>query len=469
MLPTRVHAIVLVSKLHKPTMRALAYAKATRPNVLEAVLVDADDERSTARSSRSGTSGGIDVPLKVLYSPYREVIRPIVRVRRGDPRGQPARRGRGLHPGVRRRPLVGAAAAQPDRAAAQGPAAVHARGMVTSVPYQLRSLEAAKERDEWRPSSGARPGDVRRGRRRSQRPRRTIQAGATGLERSTVGPVAHGGHCVARTRRARCVFVRHALPGERVVVEVTEGDEGDRFLRADAVEVLEAVAATGSSRPARTPVRARCGGCDFQHVDARRSSGGSRRRSSPSSCRGWPGSSCEVTVEAVRRRRPALAHPGAVRGRPPGGRPGLRQHRSHDVVAVDDCLIAHPDCPVIEPSGRRGRVEAIVSDRRAAPLVTTATATSPTVTCAARHAARFAGRRPTGFWQVHAGAPRLLVEAVLDVLAPAAGGARARPVRRRRAVRGPWPSASGLTGSVVAVEGDRVAVATTRDNLADLP
>ena len=42
MLPTRVHAIVLVSKVHKPTMRALAYAKATRPNVLEAVLVDAD-------------------------------------------------------------------------------------------------------------------------------------------------------------------------------------------------------------------------------------------------------------------------------------------------------------------------------------------------------------------------------------------------------------------------------------------
>ena len=42
MLPTRVHAIVLVSKLHKPTMRALAYAKATRPNVLEAVYVDTD-------------------------------------------------------------------------------------------------------------------------------------------------------------------------------------------------------------------------------------------------------------------------------------------------------------------------------------------------------------------------------------------------------------------------------------------
>jgi len=54
-----------------------------------------------------------------------------------------------------------------------------------------------------------------------------------------VGAVAHGGFCVAR-HEGRAVFVRHALPGERVVVEVTEGAEEDRFLRADAVEVLEA-------------------------------------------------------------------------------------------------------------------------------------------------------------------------------------------------------------------------------------
>src|SRR3954468_1641418 len=51
----------------------------------------------------------------------------------------------------------------------------------------------------------------------------------------TVGPVAHGGHCVARAE-GRVVFVRHALPGERVVVEVTE-DKGGSFCRADAVAV----------------------------------------------------------------------------------------------------------------------------------------------------------------------------------------------------------------------------------------
>ena len=58
MLPTRVHAIVLVSKLHKPTLRALAYAKASRPNVLEAVYVSVDDETTKGcwRSGRSATS-----------------------------------------------------------------------------------------------------------------------------------------------------------------------------------------------------------------------------------------------------------------------------------------------------------------------------------------------------------------------------------------------------------------------------
>ncbi|HYH30232.1 MAG TPA: TRAM domain-containing protein, partial [Pseudonocardia sp.] len=53
-----------------------------------------------------------------------------------------------------------------------------------------------------------------------------------------VGPVAHGGHCVGR-HEGRVVFVRHALPGERVRAVVTE-DGGGSFCRADAVGVLEA-------------------------------------------------------------------------------------------------------------------------------------------------------------------------------------------------------------------------------------
>jgi hypothetical protein len=163
-LPTRVHAIVLVSKLHKPTMRALAYARATRPNLLEAVFVDVDGA-STDRLLEQWDDHHIDVPLKVLYSPYREIIRPIVQyaieIREANPRGvvavyipeyvvgrwweqllhnQTALRLKGrllFTPGV----------------------------MVTSVPYQLRGSEIGKDREDWE-LQRLRPGDVRRGRTR---------------------------------------------------------------------------------------------------------------------------------------------------------------------------------------------------------------------------------------------------------------------------------------------------------------
>ena len=166
-LPTRVHAIVLVSKLHKPTMRALAYAKASRPNLLEAVFVDAEGS-SSAKLVDEWDAQRIDVPLKLLYSPYREIIRPIVQyaseIRQANPRGvvavyipeyvvghwweqllhnQTALRLKGrllFTPGV----------------------------MVTSVPYQLRGSERARNRED-REYDRLHPGDVRRGRTRSGR------------------------------------------------------------------------------------------------------------------------------------------------------------------------------------------------------------------------------------------------------------------------------------------------------------
>ncbi len=76
-LPSRVHAIVLVSKIHKPTLRALAFARATRPSSLEAVTVDVDPA-DTQNLAIDWDRRSITVPLKVLDSPYREVTRPIL-------------------------------------------------------------------------------------------------------------------------------------------------------------------------------------------------------------------------------------------------------------------------------------------------------------------------------------------------------------------------------------------------------
>jgi amino acid transporter len=161
-LPTRVHAIVLVSKVHKPTMRALAYAKAARPNVLEAVLVDADSD-STARILEEWDERGIDVPLKVLHSPFREISRPIIEyvrsIRDGNPRGVVAVYipeyvvGRWWEQVLHNQTAL----------RLKGRLLFMGGVMVTSVPYQLRSSVVARKRAE-RAVNQVRAGDVRRGR-----------------------------------------------------------------------------------------------------------------------------------------------------------------------------------------------------------------------------------------------------------------------------------------------------------------
>lgn len=88
MLPSRVHAIVLVSRIHKPTLRALAYARATRPTTLEAITVDVDTA-GTERLMAEWDHRDIPVPLKILDSPFREITRPIVEYVRSVGRSSP--------------------------------------------------------------------------------------------------------------------------------------------------------------------------------------------------------------------------------------------------------------------------------------------------------------------------------------------------------------------------------------------
>jgi amino acid transporter len=88
-LPSRNHAIVLVATLHLPTLRALAYARATRPDVLEAVTVNVDDA-STRDLVEQWAARELPVPLKVVESPYREITKPVIdyvkRARSDNPR-----------------------------------------------------------------------------------------------------------------------------------------------------------------------------------------------------------------------------------------------------------------------------------------------------------------------------------------------------------------------------------------------
>ena len=156
-LPSRNHAIVLVSKLHLPTMRALAYARATRPDVLEAITVSVDDAETRALVHKWEDSD-ISVPLKVIASPYREITRPVLEYVKRVSKESPRTVVTVFIPEY----VVGHWWEQ----VLHNQSALRLKGrllfepnvMVTSVPWQLSSSERIKTLE---PQSA--PGDARRG------------------------------------------------------------------------------------------------------------------------------------------------------------------------------------------------------------------------------------------------------------------------------------------------------------------
>ena len=156
-LPSRNHAIVLVSKLHMPTLRALAYARATRPDLLEAITVNVDDVE-TRELVHKWQESDITVPLKVVSSPYREITRPVLDYVKRITKESPRTVVTVFIPEY----VVGHWWEQ----VLHNQSALRLKGrllfipnvMVTSVPWQLTSSERLKTLE---PQSA--PGDVRRG------------------------------------------------------------------------------------------------------------------------------------------------------------------------------------------------------------------------------------------------------------------------------------------------------------------
>jgi hypothetical protein len=156
-LPSRVHAIVLVSKVHKPTIRALAYARASRPSVLEAVSVAVDPDE-TQRLQEEWERRDIPIPLRTLESPYREITRPVLAYVRSIRRDSP----RDLIVVFIPEYVVGRWWEQilHNQSALRLKSSLHFMPgvMVASVPWQLRSSVGREGREEL-PA----PGDSRRG------------------------------------------------------------------------------------------------------------------------------------------------------------------------------------------------------------------------------------------------------------------------------------------------------------------
>ncbi|MET9108163.1 class I SAM-dependent RNA methyltransferase [Streptomyces zhihengii] len=163
-----------------------------------------------------------------------------------------------------------------------------------------------------------------------------------------VGPVAHGGHCIARTDEGRVLFVRHTLPGEKVVARVTEGDEGSRFLRADAVTIIEA-SKDRVEAPCPFSGPGRCGGCDWQHAKP-----GAQRRFkgeviaeqlqrlaglTPEEA-GWDGTVMPAEGDKLPAGQVPQWRTRVQYAIDEAGHVGLRRHRSHEVEPIEHCMIA---------------------------------------------------------------------------------------------------------------------------------
>ena len=305
----------------------------------------------------------------------------------------------------------------------------------------------------------------------------------------TVGPVAHGGHCVARLD-GRVVFVRHTLPGERVLARVTEGGPERAFWRADAVQVLEASPdRVPSVWPAAGP--GGVGGGELAHVAL------------PAQ-RAWKGA---VLAEQLHRLAhldldvPMLGAPGDdERGglgwrtrielvADSSGRAGMHRHRSHDVAALADMPLAGDEIAALGLFDRRwpagGRIEAVAPAGGDEPLVLLdgvpydlrrgRVDERPNARTAVREVVDVPPGRWTfrvaasGFWQVHRVAPAVLVEAVLAG-AGELGGARVLDLYAGAGLFTlPLADAVGPSGSVVSVEGDLRAVRDARRGVHDRP
>ncbi|MFJ4988208.1 class I SAM-dependent RNA methyltransferase [Streptomyces sp. NPDC088732] len=321
-----------------------------------------------------------------------------------------------------------------------------------------------------------------------------------------VGPVAHGGHCVAR-HEGQVLFVRHALPGERVIAQVTEGGPDSRFLRADAVEILEA-SPDRVEAPCPFSGPGKCGGCDWQHA----APGAQRRLKvqviteqlerlgglTPQEA-GWDG-----TVEPAPGDKVAKGEVPAWRTRvqyavDADGHAGLRRHRSHEVERIDRCLIAAPGVSELGVESRDwpgiATVEAISatgsSDRQVIitprpggrlPIVELDRPVSVMRVDEQGGVHRVHGRGfvreraddrtwrvgSGGFWQVHPMAAELLVEAVMQGLTPRKGETALDLYCGVGLFAGALAERVGETGAVLGIESGKRAVEDARHNLGDL-
>jgi tRNA/tmRNA/rRNA uracil-C5-methylase (TrmA/RlmC/RlmD family) len=312
----------------------------------------------------------------------------------------------------------------------------------------------------------------------------------------TAGEVVHGGWCVSRQDDTGWViFVRHALPGERVLATVTQATA--RFARADATEILRP-SADRVTAPCPYARPGGCGGCDWQHASlpAQRALKAAVVRQQLSRIGGID---MDVEVQALDGDEGGLGWRTVVSfAVDASGMAGLRKHRSHEIVEIERCLIAHelvtagdatgkrwPGAQSVEVSvapatGERGVVVTGPAAGDALPeiaadsiqLVRKSGARTP-VRGRGYLTQRAAGREwrvsVGSFWQVHPGAADALAAAVLAAADPRPGDRALDLYCGAGLFAGVIAEAVGPDGAVIAIEQDPSSVRDARHNLRAWP
>jgi len=278
--------------------------------------------------------------------------------------------------------------------------------------------------------------------------------------------MAHGGEAIAR-HGGLVVFVRGGIPGEQVRAEVTSAPEHGRFIRARVIGIQR-------SSPDRVvpPCRyaGRCGGCDWQHIGlaAQRQFKAHIVAEQLTRIGGEPLDRWSaLEVEAVAGDTEGLGWRTRMRYAVDAeGRAGLRAHHSHEVIALDECLIASPhlagsevldatwvgaeEVLAVQPSGK----PVVLADPRPGQARVTEVA-----------AGRDWSFDATAFWQVHPGAADTLVTAVRALVEPRAGDHILDLYSGVGLFAGAYVEALGPGGRIDAVEADEIAIKGARRSL----
>ncbi|OKK22747.1 RNA methyltransferase [Streptomyces sp. CB00455] len=324
-----------------------------------------------------------------------------------------------------------------------------------------------------------------------------------------VGPVAHGGHCIARTADGRVLFVRHTLPGEKVVAKVTEGDADSRYLRADAITVLDA-SKDRVEAPCPYAGPGKCGGCDWQHAKP-----GAQRRLkgevvaeqlkrlaglTPEEA-GWDGTVMPAEGDKLPAGEVPQWRTRVQYAIDEDGRVGLRKHRSHDIQPIDHCMIAargvselgieQQDWPqmatveAIAASGSGDR-QVVLTPRPGGRLPLVELDKPVSVLRVEEkdggvhrvHGRPFVRERADGrtyrvgmggFWQVHPQAADTLIKAVMQGLMPRKGEMALDLYCGVGIFAGALAERLGETGAVLGIESTKRAVEDARHNLTEFP